>query len=519
MLSLLARPDRGANVTWSPLDQRWYSAIGGLRSDAGPTIVPEAALGVAVLYRAINVLAHSVASVPLVVHERLDDGGKERAREHPAYDLLHDRPNRWMTSWRWRHLAMVQAILWGKHVSQIMPGPGAIGQLAPLNPDTTRIVDQLNDGRLVYVTQDNNARGLGPERKLLQDEVFHLRGFSIDGKEGIPLNKLARNAIGLSLAAEKHGSMFMRRGARFNGFLSTPNALSPEAREQNEKAWAAANSGTDGTGKTPLLTGDMDFKPTSQNNKDSQWIEARTFQVEEVLRFTGVPGVLCGYADKTSTYASAEQFFLSFVTYVVTPWVENFAAELNQSVVIESPRYFAEFVLAGLLKGDIQTRYSAHQLAIQSGWKTRNEVRIEESYNRGPEALDTFLEPLNMIEAGAEREEPAPRVREPDEARARLAGIARRAVERLVRKEMVAIAGGNGRLGAAARYAGNPDGWREWLADFYAGHATQVADDLGITRDEAERYCADQQARFATIPNSSTAETDSIAALMRLTPA
>jgi HK97 family phage portal protein len=524
MLATLARPKVEASVTWSPLDDRWYREIGGMRSDAGPVIVPEAALGVSVVYRAVNVLAHSVASVPLVVYRRTDDDGKERARDHSAYDLLHDRPNPWMTSFRWRHLVMSQAILWGNHHSEIMPGPGGIGGLVPLNPDTTRVVDQLGDGRLVYVTRDLSERGYEPERRLLQDNVFHVRGFSLDGKSGIPLTKLARNAIGLALSAERHGSMFLRNGARFSGYLSTPSPMQKEVREDNEKAWQRAYGGPNSSGKTPLLVGGLKYEPISANNKDSQWLEARQFQVEELLRYLGVPGVLVGHPDKTATYASAEQFFLSFVTHSVRPWTENIAAELGMSVVLGAPEFFADFILEGLLRGDIKTRYDAHRISIASGWKTRNEARVEENYNRGPDELDEFLEPLNMVEAGSERETSAaqpPRSPEPEDgARAQLVRIAGRGVERLVRKEFAAICGAPGRTkGAAARYADDADGWEKWLAKFYDEHAVQIAEDLSVPLADARTYCEAQCERFGALATlTDSAEAESVRALASITP-
>lgn len=526
MLASIARPKVQASVTWSPIDDRWYRAIGGARADSGPVVVPESALSIAAVYRAVNVLAHSVASIPLVVYERIDGDGKQKAREHPGYDLLHDRPNAWMTSFRWRHLAMTQGVLWGNHYSQIMPGPGGIGGLVPLSPDTTRLVDQLRDGRLVYVTRDTSAQGFGPERRLLQDEVFHLRGFSIDGKSGIPLTRAARNAMGLALTAERHGSMFLKKGARHAGFLYSETPMKDDVRKANAEEWQKQYGGEGGTGTTPVLSA-LKFQQVTANNRDSQWLEARTFQVEEILRFLGVPGVLCGYADKTATYASAEQFFLSFVTHTVRPWTENFSQELNASVVVDSPDYFADFILEGLLKGDIKTRYTAHQLAISSGWKNRNEVRVEEDYNKGPAELDEFIMPMNMMVAGEDPEEPTPRAapKEPDvpprdEARAHLSVIARKTVERLVRKETAAIAGAGGKKGAAARFAGNPDGWKGWLASFYAEHAARVSDDLAVPITTAERYCADQRARFESLENATeSAEAESIAALLRLTPA
>ena len=60
-----------------------------------------------------------------------------------------------------------------------------------------RIVEQLADGRLVYLTRDRVNGTYAPERRILQDEILHLRGFSLDGKSGIPLTKSARQAMGL----------------------------------------------------------------------------------------------------------------------------------------------------------------------------------------------------------------------------------------------------------------------------------------------------------------------------------
>lgn len=533
MLATLAGPHLQAGVTWSPVDDRWYREIGGNRSDSGMVIVPEAALSVAVVYRAVSVLAHSVASIPLVIYRRTGEDGKERAREHPAYDLLHDQPNVWITSFRWRQLMMAQAILWGNHYSEILPGPGGIGALAPLSPDATRIVDQLSDGRLVYLTRDLSERGWGVERRLIQDNVLHVRGFSLDGKSGLPLTRMARNAMGLALTAEKHGSMFLRKGARLSGILTSPSPMNEEKRKENERAWAEQYGGPDQTGKTPLLTGGITYSQIASNNRDSQWQEARTFQVEELLRFLGVPGVLCGYADKTATYASAESFFLSFVTHSVRPWTENIAQELNATVIVDSPRHFCDFVLEGLLKGDIKTRYDAYRIGIAAGFLNRNEVRVKEDMNRGPAELDEFMEPLNMIEAGAERDgvNPAAPNRPPEDeagtddedgsprAGAPLRAIAEKSARRLVRKEFVAMLGNGRTKGAATRYADNPDGWTAWLTTFYEGHADLVGDELGVPTSDARAYCDAQRHRFAALANMSAgAESDSVAHLTRITP-
>ncbi len=473
-------------------------------SDSGEAVVPETALRVAVIYRAINVLAHAIASVPLVTYERFTDGGKRAATKTSTYKLLHDKPNAWMTSFRYRHLLMVRAVVYGDSYTQLLPGPGGISQMIPLEPATTRVVDQLSNGKLLYVTRDLTKTGYGPERRLIQDEVTHVRGFSMDGKRGVPLLDVARNAIGLALSAEKHGSMFLRNGARFAGILTTPGDMDDEVRSENEESWRRANGGALASGTVPMLTNGLRFESISPNNRDSQWLEARTFQVEELLRFLGVPGVLCGYADKTSTYASAEQFFLSFVKDTVRPWTENIAAELNFSVVLDPARYFAEFDLDGLLKGDITTRYTAHQKAILTGWKSRNEVRREENYDPGPPELDTFLEPVNMTDAGmqdgqagqqpgsrpaAHRALPRPSPEPPEPSHVQFVVDAAASV---VRREVAAISGGSGRLGLAVRFAKDPLAWEREVQRFYEGHAKHVAAKMHISESAALLYSNEQ---------------------------
>jgi HK97 family phage portal protein len=395
----------------------------------------------------------------------------------------------------------------------LLPGRGGVGQLSPLSPTTTRVVDQLPDGRLLYVTRPVFANGrFGAERRLTQDEVLHLRGLSLDGRSGLPLSNVARNAMGLALAAERHGSMFLRKGARFAGVLSTSATMIEETRRENEAAWQRAFGGSDASGGTPILTGDMKYTPITSNNKDTQWLESRTFQVEELLRFIGVPGVLCGYADKTATYASAEQFFLSFVTYTVMPDTVDIAAELNATVVTQHPEYFADFILNGLLRGDIKTRYEAYRSAITTGWMSRNEARVTEDLNRGPEELDQYLEPLNMVNAGEERDganKPRPSTSQTDNADeeddageqarlARLSAIAQRVVEQLVGDEVAAIAGTAGRKGIAARFAADRDRWGTALQEFYDRHAPRVAELLGVDVAAAREYTDAQRERLAT---------------------
>lgn len=516
------RVSAGVDFRRVPLSTSFFEGL-GTRSDAGILITPETALTIGVVFRAVNVLAHAVATVPLVIYRREDESTKARDNSHPQYRLLHDEPNSWMTSFQFRHLMVSRMILWGNFYAQILPGIGGVSALVPLDPDpnVTRVIDQLGDGRLVYETKFRDSRGVfGRPVSILQDEMLHVRGFSRDGKVGVPLTSFARNAMGLALAAEKHGSMFMKRGAILSGILSSDNVTNPETREKNEAAWNRAYGGHRGSGGVPLLEGGWKFQQMTATNRDSQWLESRDFSTAELgPRFLGVPGLLCGYPDKTATYASAQQMREVFVQTGVMPLTDNIRAELTRSVVTGEDSY-ADFVLEGLLRGDIKTRYDAHRVAVMTGWKSRNEVREIEGDNPGPPELDQFFEPLNLGIAGEETDPQANQRRppaspadggggedgeenaeEPPDGQAsrvaRMREIVRGVAVSVARKEVAAIAGSGRQLGAARRFASDPKGWKAWLQEFYDQHARVVSERMRVPWDIAEGYCLAQRQRLA----------------------
>jgi HK97 family phage portal protein len=122
----------------------------------------------------------------------------------------------------------------------------------------------------------------------------------------------------------------------------------------------------------------------SVSNEDAQFLQSRQFQIEEIARIFRVPCVLIGHPDNTSTYASAEQFFLSFVVHTIRPWVTRIEKSINVHLVSESDRkkgIFAEFKLDGLLRGDTAARYQAYAIAIANKIMNPNEVRSLENMN------------------------------------------------------------------------------------------------------------------------------------------
>ena len=84
---------------------------------------------------------------------------------------------------------------------------------------------------------------------------------------------------------------------------------------------------------------------------------------------------------KSSTYASAEQFFLSYVKYSLGPWCQRIEQSIHRDLLApsEAAEYFVKHDLDSLTRADLQTRYAAHAAGITAGFLTRNEARRMEN--------------------------------------------------------------------------------------------------------------------------------------------
>jgi phage portal protein BeeE len=70
----------------------------GLTTAANIAVTPELALKCVPVYRGVSVRCEVLGSLPFMLYRRRDDGGKDRATDHPLYKLIHDRPNPWTSA-------------------------------------------------------------------------------------------------------------------------------------------------------------------------------------------------------------------------------------------------------------------------------------------------------------------------------------------------------------------------------------------------------------------------------------
>ena len=171
------------------------------------------------VYACVRILAETIASLPLHTY-RYTESGKQKARDHPLYNLLANAPNPEMTSFVFRETLMGHLLLWGNSYSQIIrDGRGKVIALYPLLPDKMT-VNRSEKGEIYYLYNKE-----GQEYILTKDEVLHIPGLGFDGLVGYSPIAMAKNAIGMAIATEEYGAKFFANGANPGGVLEHPGAV------------------------------------------------------------------------------------------------------------------------------------------------------------------------------------------------------------------------------------------------------------------------------------------------------
>jgi HK97 family phage portal protein len=472
-MGILASIDqrRYAAEAQSPLDNPdlWGYTLTNPLSSAGVRVDADAVLRIAAAQACIRVLAETLGQLPLQMFEMTSKDDRQIARLHPLYEVLHDQPNSWQTASEWREMMVGHAALRKGAYSRILPGPrGPVDQLIPLHPDRVT-VEQLDNYRMVY----HYITRKGIRETYSQDEIFHIHGLSDDGICGLSQLSIGRDVFGTAIATEKYGAALYKNGAQVGGIIRKKSAggLSDTARKNIEKDLLRFKSG--GAFNTMILEDDLEWTQVGMRARDAEFLLSRKFSVIDICRMFRVPPHLIQDLER-ATFSNIEHQAIEFVVYTLQPWIIRFEQAIRRDLLVgaDKYKYFAEFNVDGLLRGDIVSRYTAYGQGITNGFLTRNEVRRRENMNP-IEGLDTPLRPLNMGNGAEPPVEDTP-------AASKETMFVKMAARRLATKEVTA---------ARKALSLKGDALTSWSDEFYAGYTADVSKSLIIPYPVAEEFC------------------------------
>lgn len=371
------RPQASGGQYFSGLDDpallEFIRSGGGGETASGAYVNSTTALRNMAVLRCLSLISQTIGMLPLNLLEAGPD--RRKAVEHPVYKLLRRRPNPWQTPSQFKAHMELKKLQHGTAYARIVRSMGRPIQLLPLDPACVE-PRQRNDWSLeyVYTRKDGGQTIIAPE------DMFQLPDLSDDGISGLSRTKLAKEAIGLALQAELAAARLFKNGMMVGGAFKHPEKLSETAYKRLQESLAERYSGAANAQKWMILEEGMETDKFAQTAVDSQHIENRNHQIEEVARAYGVPRPLL-MMDDTSWGSGVEQLGIFFVQYTLAPSFTAWEEEVARSLLAddEQERFYAKYNERALLRGTLKDQADFFAKALGSGghssWLTVNEVR------------------------------------------------------------------------------------------------------------------------------------------------
>lgn len=360
-------------VTLNGSNPQIFDIFGSGNLAAGVPVNEKTAMQLSAVHGCVRVITSALSILPLHLYREGTDG-RERDNTHPLRRLLNLQPNPRFTSSAFRKYVGKSNLLRGDGFAEILRGRANQPRgFLPHHPDFVLV--ERDGERLKYFVFDN-----GQYRGVQQEDMIHVPGLGFNGvRSESVVTHYARNAVGGALAADRHASKFFESGTMQRFAIEQKGKMSSDGIDSLRKQWIETYGGSNNSNKPLLLTEGAQIKELSLSAADAQLLETRSFNVEDICRFFGVPPHMVGHTQKSTSWGTGiEQQSIGFVIYCLQPYLVDFEQELNRKL-FPNEDYFFEFETGGLLRGDSKAQSEAFRASLGGsngpGWQTVNEIR------------------------------------------------------------------------------------------------------------------------------------------------
>lgn len=478
----------------------WYMPRSG--RDA-PSV--DRALQASAVYACVALVGETVGSLPAFVYARDDSrpNAKRRDSKHPLSFLLHDEPNSYQDAFQFWEMMAWHLELRGNAYAEIQrDGYDRIVGIWPLHPD--RMEPKWIDGRVVYIFRQK------PGQEVIFDSsnILHLKLFG-EGLKGKGRIEYAASTLNVTLSSEEFGERYFDGDAMPRIGLFTDQPLNDGAQKAIQDAWNRSYGGVEKSWRAAAFGNNLRPETLGIPLKDSQFLELRKYNAVDIARLFRVPPHMIGELER-ATFNNVEQLDIDFGKHSIRPRLVRIERACNRALLdaSEKQRFYIEFNMEALLRGDMKSRFDAYATGIQWGIQSPNEARDLEGWNPR-EGGDGYLQPVNMIVSGQQQQpgtdgdsetpatKAAPQLRSKEKPREAVIRtwmpVVVDAFTRLRKRERREIlAAANKHL--AARDIRGLDEFTVWLREFATGHPETVATMLGPALGGMEKALADASA-------------------------
>jgi len=362
--------------------KEYFATWDGAFSNAGFSVNAETALTLSAVWRAINIISSTIASLPVNLFKTLPDGDTQKIVNHPGIELMKFSPNSIQTPFLFIETMQTGPLTWGNAYAWIHKnGNGNPLWLEILHPSS--ITAKRNNNSVFYeYTPDGDSKE-GRKETIPSRDMLHIPGLGYNGIIGKSPITVAGESLSGGMAVQKFGNQFFENGAMQSGVVEHPSQLGKQSYERLISQFNKRYSGLSKAGGTMLLEEGMKYNPLSFPLEALQFLSMKKFTVTEVARWYGLPPHFLADLDR-STYSNIESQGIEFVVYSLRAWLKRWEQELDRKLLKESERkdHHFSFNIEGLLRGDSKGRGEFYRVLLDLGVVSINEVRRLENLNK-----------------------------------------------------------------------------------------------------------------------------------------
>ena len=347
-----------------PVLADWFGV--GNPNFAGVGVGEQSSLGLSAFYRAISLIAGTIASLPMRTLRDTDDG---RIRVGSVFDNPGGPEG--LTPYEWNETVLAHLLMHGNaFLAHVYNGAGGLAALVPIHPLAVSIdlVPEAPGGKVFKANLLD-----GTVREFTMQDMTHIPSLSVDGLRGLSLISIARNSLGTGIAGDRAAARMFGNGPLIAGIVSAEEDITEDDAKAIKEGLNAKMQGVENAGDIAVINRKLKFTEWSMTNADAQWLESRQFQIEEVARWTGVPPHLLMQTEKQTSWGTgvAEQN-RGLARFTLAPWTTRVEQRLSR--LLPNPRY-VEFDYAGLLQPAPEQEIALLIQQVGAGLITVNEAR------------------------------------------------------------------------------------------------------------------------------------------------
>jgi HK97 family phage portal protein len=387
-------------MSLSELDALMDRVYYGLPTSSGTYVNVDTALQASAVWSCVQAISESIASLPCLLYRDIPTGGKERATWHRLYSMLKNGPNPEMTAREFWALALRHRLTWGNFYGQIIVDDYGAKEIWPLDPSRCKWQRDKSTKKLYLVYRRTATDVITFDF----EEVFHLKGPTLDGITGLSPIAYQRQTIGLDIAATEYAARFFGNGSVPPGILKAKGKMSDAAVKRLKADWERLHAGTSNAHRVAILEEGVEYEKIIIPPEDSQFLQTRKATKEDIAAIFRVPPHKIGLLEHTNR-ASIEEQNIEWVIDTLVPECVLIEQAVQRDLINigDGKRgIYCQFQVDQLLRGNMQARYAAYAQGRQWGWLSADDVREQENLNPLPNAQgQIYLTPLNMIAAGS----------------------------------------------------------------------------------------------------------------------